>query len=324
MIPQEISTKFSKIIILCLFCVLIAGCGGPTTYVFIGPDSGPNFDPTPTPSPSVNPTDTPDPAVPTSIPTAPSLLSATSHVDPICNDNGRLLEVKVNLKVSGGIPPYTLEGKEINPSKPVLSLRAGQVKEFVIKSSDGQSLPIRIQAPTSCDNTKPGDVVNPPIYGCTDPIATNYNPSATIDNGSCAYPPIPGCTDPIATNYNPSATKDDGSCTYVLGCMDPAATNYNPLATRDDGSCTYPVRGCTDPVATNYNPLATVDDGSCRYVLGCTDQAATNYNPLATRDDGSCSYQGRACNNGNDDDNDGFIDGADPQCRNNGDDDESQ
>lgn len=28
-----------------------------------------------------------------------------------------------------------------------------------------------------------------PIYGCTDPTATNYNPNATIDDGSCTYPP---------------------------------------------------------------------------------------------------------------------------------------
>lgn len=28
-------------------------------------------------------------------------------------------------------------------------------------------------------------------------------------------PPVLGCTDPIATNYNPAATTDDGSCTYA-------------------------------------------------------------------------------------------------------------
>ena len=75
-----------------------------------------------------------------------------------------------------------------------------------------------------------------------------------------------GCTDPAATNYNPSATVDDGSCTYdILGCTDPAATNYNPSATVDDGSCTYDILGCTDPAATNYDPAANVDDGSCTY-----------------------------------------------------------
>ncbi|MBT7377492.1 MAG: T9SS type A sorting domain-containing protein, partial [Candidatus Marinimicrobia bacterium] len=28
------------------------------------------------------------------------------------------------------------------------------------------------------------------IYGCTNPIAENYNPEATIDDGSCIYPPL--------------------------------------------------------------------------------------------------------------------------------------
>ena len=51
-----------------------------------------------------------------------------------------------------------------------------------------------------------------------------------------------GCTDASATNYDPLATGDDGSCTFeqaVLGCTDASALNYNPLATEDDGSCAY-------------------------------------------------------------------------------------
>ncbi|GIR11916.1 MAG: hypothetical protein CM15mP23_04910 [Cryomorphaceae bacterium] len=42
-----------------------------------------------------------------------------------------------------------------------------------------------------------------------------------VDDGSCEY--IYGCTDVIAENYNPSATNDDGSCEYVLGCTDASA-----------------------------------------------------------------------------------------------------
>ncbi|MBR77720.1 MAG: hypothetical protein CMD36_07405, partial [Flavobacteriales bacterium] len=50
--------------------------------------------------------------------------------------------------------------------------------------------------------------------------------------------PVYGCTDPTATNYDPTATVDDGSCIYfVYGCMDITSCNYNPLATIDDGSC---------------------------------------------------------------------------------------
>ena len=47
-----------------------------------------------------------------------------------------------------------------------------------------------------------------------------------------------GCTNPAASNYNSSATKNDGSC-IIPGCMYPTATNYNSAATVDNGSCVY-------------------------------------------------------------------------------------
>ncbi|TDU62478.1 putative delta-60 repeat protein [Prosthecobacter fusiformis] len=135
-----------------------------------------------------------------------------------------------------------------------------------------------------------------PVPGCTNPLANNYDPGATVDDGSCTFDPVVvyGCTDSTANNYDPSATEDDGSCTYdpVYGCTDSSATNFDPGATVDDGSCVYPVYGCTDSTATNYDPSATVDDGSCVYpVYGCTDPDASNYNPDATEDDGSCEYE---------------------------------
>jgi hypothetical protein len=49
-----------------------------------------------------------------------------------------------------------------------------------------------------------------------------------------------GCTDSTALNYNPLATIDDGTCTYCqYGCMDSMATNFSSLATCYDGTCTY-------------------------------------------------------------------------------------
>lgn len=47
---------------------------------------------------------------------------------------------------------------------------------------------------------------------------------------------ITGCTYSFAANFNPQATLDDGSC-YLSGCLDPESSNYNPDAVVDDGSC---------------------------------------------------------------------------------------
>jgi hypothetical protein len=106
--------------------------------------------------------------------------------------------------------------------------------------------------------------INP---GCTDPAANNYDPTATIDNGSCTYC-IYGCTDPTQQNYDVTATCDDGSCIpFTYGCIDPAAMNYNPTVNTDDGSCLYP--GCTDPLADNYDATVNFDDGSCTYTSNC-------------------------------------------------------
>jgi len=61
----------------------------------------------------------------------------------------------------------------------------------------------------------------PAFPECTDPTATNYCcPAGTegviTDNTLCQYEPddpeIPGCTNPNSPNFNPLATIDDGSC----------------------------------------------------------------------------------------------------------------
>ena len=46
-----------------------------------------------------------------------------------------------------------------------------------------------------------------------------------------------GCTDTVSSNYDSTATHDNGGCIYYYGCIDPSATNYNPWANVDDGSC---------------------------------------------------------------------------------------
>ena len=82
--------------------------------------------------------------------------------------------------------------------------------------------------------------------------------------------PILGCTNMLAFNYDPNATLDDGSCCIDSGCMDVTAANYNFEACFDDGSCCY-VAGCTDPDYVEFDPTACFDDGSCNTLItfGC-------------------------------------------------------
>lgn len=110
---------------------------------------------------------------------------------------------------------------------------------------------------TSADNVSLADLTEcpppppPVILGCMDPAATNYNPNATIDDGSCIPEPVYGCTDPDALNYDPNATVNQ------VGENDPT----NP--------CEYPKQGCMDPENYLYDPEATFqEEGDCLCVCG--------------------------------------------------------
>ncbi len=102
--------------------------------------------------------------------------------------------------------------------------------------------------------------------GCTDASASNYNPKALCDNGTCQYNGM-GCTDPCAPNYRPNATQDDGSCqVYNKTCNDDCSKGN--LTEWDETTCSCQLisittKGCTNPNASNYNPIANCEDDSC-------------------------------------------------------------
>ena len=87
-----------------------------------------------------------------------------------------------------------------------------------------------------------------------------------------------GCTDASFPNYDPAATVDDGSCADIAGCTNEEADNYNAEATVDDGTCV--ITGCTDPSALNYNENTTlVDNTTCYYTLPNIIINEIHYNP---------------------------------------------
>lgn len=88
-----------------------------------------------------------------------------------------------------------------------------------------------------------------------------------------AEAPVTGCTSLEACNFNPEASLDDGSCSGldacgecggegVAGCTAPEACNYSPIASCDDGGCVYPpaihlgvdIETCDESVTLDAGP----------------------------------------------------------------------
>lgn len=214
--------------------------------------------------------------------------------------------------ILGCMDPGAINYNNIDPSDPSLPVTLGGGTGVYDPTVDANTDTI----PTSCM-----------ILGCTDcgffthtngvdyPVATNCNPLANQNDGSCIAT-VPGCTnntpdpntfsypnytvDPTGStfytvnsgnnvptnldytlhyNFNGFANVDDGSCEErIYGCMQVGAINHSLVAnTEPPGICSFPIVGCTNPAACNYNSLATQDDGTCGY---CNDNTADNYNSI--------------------------------------------
>jgi len=163
-----------------------------------------------------------------------------------------------------------------------------------------------------------------PILGCTDPIALNYDETATVDDGNCIYE-VDSCeasmlqftltTEIWGSEISFDVVDDQGnlvasfsgyennSTYYQTVCVTPGCYtliledsfgdgwNGGVLTVNLDGQTI--LTDVTLPGGTVGEVTFGVYTDDCDFVFdleGCTDPSALNYNPLATIDDGSCFY----------------------------------
>ena len=157
-------------------------------------------------------------------------------------------------------------------------------------------------------------VGNPYVIGCMDSLATNYDPTAVVDDGSCTYPPCGGFSAYNAyqmcwgnqaaiqwewlgdTTYSQCDVVmihvgDENGWSYVYPGYWPATNGWNGHAVAvGNGQAPpnwsvehYAVLELVDGTFSDtifYTPSACIP--------GCTDPTSIAYNPWATTDDGSC------------------------------------
>ena len=125
----------------------------------------------------------------------------------------------------------------------------------------------------------PGTFYNclPPVTGCTDVTACNYDPAATADDGSCAGIPTGDCD--CDGNVSDECGTCGGSGIPAGDCdCDGNVLDACGVCGGDNSSCS----GCTDLAASNYNSDSTIDDGSCLFAtsfsvdMNCSDVAFGN------------------------------------------------
>jgi len=160
------------------------------------------------------------------------------------------------------------------------------------------------------------------VYGCTDPNALNYNPDATVDDGSCEYFECDANTLELIITTQNWGNEISWNIVNEAGEEVAGSGNYPSYSTIWESICLED--GCYafemfDSFGDGWNGAAfelvldsttvasgTLEDGNfgtidfgvnatdCNTVepvLGCTDPEALNYNPNATIDDGSCLYE---------------------------------
>lgn len=147
--------------------------------------------------------------------------------------------------------------------------------------------------------------------GCTNPEASNYNESATIDDGSCIVPLDCGVDNYILMVVDGGSYQSEvawtvsgnnggvGTFEFCLsdGChqfemTDSYGDGWNgntAVMTDSEGNVVF--EGTLDSGSEGSLVVAINTEDNCGEIItGCTDSNAINYNEDASEDDGTCEY----------------------------------
>jgi len=161
------------------------------------------------------------------------------------------------------------------------------------------------------------------VLGCTDPNALNYNPLATINDGSCTYQEICDATLIellVQTTYSLSEIHwnilDSDSSVVAFGeaygnsvveatfhCLEDGCYTFEMYETSEDNGFGFGggwfLMGLVDYTFITSGSISQgeygqfqfgINTANCVTIYGCMDPTAINYNPNASEDDGYCIY----------------------------------
>tara|TARA_R110000822_G_scaffold273997_1_gene396331 strand:+ start:4277 stop:4912 length:636 start_codon:yes stop_codon:yes gene_type:complete len=141
------------------------------------------------------------------------------------------------------------------------------------------------------------------VEGCTSNLASNYNPLATKEDGSCVYL-RQACCNVLASDYDPTCENDiscqcsQSQCTLITGrtgCCDSSSQEYDPTCAGDP-DCTCDQALCLNAVVTQGMRTSCCSAGSTNYDSTCASDPFCNCDNSICQVPASAHLCHSACN----------------------------